>query len=211
MGEEGAQIPCLSRENGKAVISWGRPEYLVKSAYHHPAAPPPARSGGLSDSRRAAASFNAQDRAMLSEIRYRVNTPGVILETFADEVVIVNLESGNYFSIDKTGAEIWALLAEGASLPEIVSQLGRRYAAPQADIERALQAWMEQLLAEALLVPSAGGAAPDRAAIATLAPAERLPFEPPALQKYTDMQELLLLDPIHEVDETGWPNVKPAA
>jgi hypothetical protein len=22
---------------------------------------------------------------------------------------------------------------------------------------------------------------------------------------YTDMEELLLLDPIHDVDETGWP------
>ena len=26
------------------------------------------------------------------------------------------------------------------------------------------------------------------------------------LGKYTDMQELLLLDPVHEVDEAGWPN-----
>ena len=50
---------------------------------------------------------------MLSEVSYRVNSPQVILETFADEVVIVNLESGSYYSIDKVGAEIWALLAEG--------------------------------------------------------------------------------------------------
>ena len=28
----------------------------------------------------------------------------------------------------------------------------------------------------------------------------------PQLSSYTDMQELLLLDPIHEVDESGWPN-----
>jgi hypothetical protein len=28
------------------------------------------------------------------------------------------------------------------------------------------------------------------------------------LQKFTDMQELLLLDPIHEVDERGWPHRK---
>ena len=25
------------------------------------------------------------------------------------------------------------------------------------------------------------------------------------MEKYDDMQELLLLDPIHEVDEAGWP------
>jgi hypothetical protein len=28
------------------------------------------------------------------------------------------------------------------------------------------------------------------------------------LNKYTDMQDLLLLDPIHEVDAAGWPSTK---
>jgi hypothetical protein len=28
------------------------------------------------------------------------------------------------------------------------------------------------------------------------------------LERYTDMQELLLLDPIHDVDQTGWPRRK---
>jgi hypothetical protein len=30
-------------------------------------------------------------------------------------------------------------------------------------------------------------------------------FTAPALEKYNDMQDLLLLDPIHETDEQGWP------
>jgi hypothetical protein len=35
-------------------------------------------------------------------------------------------------------------------------------------------------------------------------------FEPPTLEHYTDMEYFLLLDPIHEVDESGWPHA-PAA
>jgi hypothetical protein len=35
-------------------------------------------------------------------------------------------------------------------------------------------------------------------------------FNAPVLNKYTDMQDLLLLDPIHEVDATGWPSTKPS-
>jgi hypothetical protein len=31
-------------------------------------------------------------------------------------------------------------------------------------------------------------------------------YQPPALQEYSDVQSLLLLDPIHEVTEVGWPN-----
>jgi hypothetical protein len=27
----------------------------------------------------------------------------------------------------------------------------------------------------------------------------------PKLEKYTDMEDLLLLDPIHDVQEVGWP------
>ena len=30
-------------------------------------------------------------------------------------------------------------------------------------------------------------------------------FVTPELHKFTDMQELLLVDPIHEVTEEGWP------
>ena len=35
---------------------------------------------------------------------------------------------------------------------------------------------------------------------------EKTQFEFPIIEKFTDMQELLLLDPIHEVDEKGWPH-----
>ena len=146
---------------------------------------------------------------MVTEITFRVNSSQVILESFADEVVIVNLESGNYYSIDKAGAEIWALLAEGASVPQITSAVGARYAAAEDEIERTLRSWITELLAEGLLTPAEPADNPNFPTVA--ASANKLPFEPPVLHKYTDMQELLLLDPIHEVDETGWPNAKPAA
>ena len=31
------------------------------------------------------------------------------------------------------------------------------------------------------------------------------PFTRPTITVYSDMEDLLLLDPIHDVDETGWP------
>jgi hypothetical protein len=60
---------------------------------------------------------------------------------------------------------------------------------------------VEQLLAEGLVVEDADapvGASPPAP------PADAL--EPPALEKFTDMQDLILLDPVHEVDERGWPH-----
>jgi hypothetical protein len=50
--------------------------------------------------------------------------------------------------------------------------------------------------AHSLCVASLQGAAPEARAVA---------FVPPSLAKFQDMQDLLLLDPIHETDEPGWP------
>ena len=33
-----------------------------------------------------------------------------------------------------------------------------------------------------------------------------IPYEKPKIETFSDMKDLLLLDPIHDVDETGWPS-----
>jgi hypothetical protein len=66
---------------------------------------------------------------------------------------------------------------------------------------------VEELVAESLIVPLSS--APTPASGKTPAPVEPgTPFVPPVLERYTDMQELLFLDPIHDVDESGWPHRK---
>lgn len=34
-------------------------------------------------------------------------------------------------------------------------------------------------------------------------------YRPPVLEVFADMQDLLLLDPIHDIDEVGWPVARP--
>jgi hypothetical protein len=138
--------------------------------------------------------------------RYRVNKPHVILENFDDEIVIVNLESGNYYSIDAIGAEIWTMVQRGATVAEIAVQLSREYDAAIQIIEKAVMEFVRMILSEKLIVPNANAAAQHYPPDASASNVHK-PFTVPALHKYTDMQELLLVDPIHEVDETGWPNI----
>jgi hypothetical protein len=38
---------------------------------------------------------------------------------------------------------------------------------------------------------------------------EKINFEAPILSKFTNMQDFLLVDPIHEIDYTEWPKNKP--
>ncbi len=142
----------------------------------------------------------------MDSTRYRVNAPGVVEESIDGEVLIVNLDTGNYYSADKSGEVIWRLLAGGASGDEAVAALAQRYRATPAELTEAVRALLGQFLEDQLLVSADGvGRSPNGIPAAEREPA---PFEAPALRKYTDMQELLLLDPVHEVDEEGWPNPK---
>jgi Coenzyme PQQ synthesis protein D (PqqD) len=144
----------------------------------------------------------------------RINSPTVVHETFEDEVVIVNLENGNYYSFDKkAGADIWALIERGATVGDIEAEIAASYESDEPTIAHAVGAFLEELQREGLVVFD--GAAPDgRPSLVVKGGGLGQPrprFETPVLNKYSDMRELLLLDPIHEVDEAGWPKGKPPA
>jgi hypothetical protein len=123
-----------------------------------------------------------------------------------DEFVIVNLFSGNYYSIDAIGAEIWAMVQKGASTAEIITHLSRESDGDIAIIEEAVMSFMREIISENLIVTDAVESS-QSPALDNAGSRVHKQFTAPVLHKYTDMQELLLVDPIHEVDETGWPNI----
>ncbi len=135
-----------------------------------------------------------------------VNRPNVISEIFEDEAVAVNFETGSYFGLSGTALAIWSLLDGAVNADTIADTLAGRYAGDpevmRADVQRFLTELVEQNLIRAC---DAAGPAP------ILKPAPASAWEQPKLQAYEDMKDLLLLDPIHDVDATGWPARKPEA
>lgn len=137
-------------------------------------------------------------------MRYRVNTPQVSSETIEGEVVIIDFISGAYFSTDKIGAVIWENIKAGLAPERIVAGIKSRYPDQAEECGQAIAAFIAQLESEKLValdfVESATAAADshDQAIYPDV-------FVAPVLNKYTDMQDLLLLDPIHETDAQGWP------
>jgi hypothetical protein len=137
-------------------------------------------------------------------MRFKVNGPPVIHQTLDGEVIVVNLDTGSYYSFDGVAAEIWAAVGRGLTVEEAVAEVADRYGASSDVAEPAVKRFLAELAQEELIV-SVNGSAP----LAAPAAVDGVPgdaFPEPLLNKYTDMQELLLLDPIHEVDERGWPN-----
>ena len=138
--------------------------------------------------------------------QFRVNTPTVTHETIDGEAVIINLDTGNYYSLVDAGSFIWSLVDKGASASEIQNQIVQTYQGDAQDIDRGVHELLAQLQQENLIVPVDGAAeALDPAQVAPANNHEKPSFNPPSLNKYSDMQELLLLDPIHDVDDAGWP------
>lgn len=143
-------------------------------------------------------------------MRYRVNTSQVINEVIDGEAIMINLATGSYYSLDRVGAEVWALVEASMSVDGIAAELGRRYDAAPDDIRRGLEDLLQHLSSEQLVVPCVDGeadSAADAAATPETATGPRQPFQPPRLEKFTDMQDLILLDPVHEVDSRGWPHL----
>lgn len=138
-----------------------------------------------------------------------LNGPGVVCDVVGDEVVFVNLESGAYYSTEGAGAAIWRLLAEGRTIDGAIRGIGARYAGDAAEIERDVRAFVDRLVSESL-VRIGSGAAPAAAPPDEDPSADRPRFPGIVFQKYVDLEELLLLDPIHEATDAGWPNAKKA-
>jgi hypothetical protein len=141
-------------------------------------------------------------------MKYRANAPHVIAETIGGETIIVHLSTGCYYNLGGTAVDIWEAIAAGNPPDAITRQLVARYDAGEAEIEAAVSRILEELQREELIVVSDEDGAPpveDPTVEAT-----RAPFHEPSLSKFTDMQDIILLDPVHEVDARGWPHTDPA-
>lgn len=141
---------------------------------------------------------------MATVTRYQVNAPNVVHERFEDgEATVINLQSGAYFSLDPSAATIWEELHRGHGPAAIVELLSARHDAVPGEISDAVHAFVEELRTLELIVASSAPQA-ERTPLDTSEP--RTPFVRPTLQRFNDLEDLLLLDPIHDAGDAGWPH-----
>jgi hypothetical protein len=145
----------------------------------------------------------------IAMIRYFKLKPSVVHEKFGDETVIVSLDSGSYYSAQGTGGVIWNLVSEGSSERNIVRHIRAEFNGDSDEISRATANFLDQLIEESLVSPEYVDDGDGSSLAHSVGKPDQV-FVTPLLQKYTDMEEMLMLDPIHEVDEQGWPStIKP--
>jgi hypothetical protein len=77
--------------------------------------------------------------------------PDVLHRELGPEVVLLNLKTGVYHGLNASGAAMWALMAQGRSLREIVNALTSEYQTDEQTLRRDLLELVGQLRASELI------------------------------------------------------------
>jgi hypothetical protein len=138
------------------------------------------------------------------EPSYRVNSPTVAHENIDGETMVIHFETGAYYNLQGSALLIWDQVVDGATADDIVAAVRNAFQGDPGVMRQSVLAFLEELAEEHLVVPM-NGSAPARPDSVRRDPGAMRPFESPQLNKYTDMQDFLLADPVHDTDDAGFP------
>lgn len=128
---------------------------------------------------------------------FRPASAEVIYKDFGDELVVANLETGLFYSLGGSAGLIWADLVAGHSGAAIASAFAEQ---DTNSVAAAIGSFIAGLVVEKLLVPA-------EARDGTTLPPVSHTFATPTMERFDDLQGILLLDPIHDLGATAWPTV----
>ena len=138
--------------------------------------------------------------------RWQLNEREVSSEVIDGELIIMHLKSGKYYSSAGVGPLVWSCVARGLTSMAASEVVAKHCGMRAQDVAADVEAFIASLVSEELLRESP--AEPTEAVLEQTG--EALVYAKPELQVYSDMKDLLLLDPIHDVSEEGWP-IRPVA
>jgi len=86
-------------------------------------------------------------------MRYAINDKEVAFRVLDDGAVIVNYESGYYYTLNATGTFLWELLSEREQTQEeLVAELARVFEQDEAAVAADVQQHLDELQRENLII-----------------------------------------------------------
>lgn len=132
------------------------------------------------------------------------NAPLVVSETVDGEAIIMHHGSGHYFDTSASGAVLWQAIEGGATRAGLVLRLTTAFEVDGDAATAAVDEFVATLSAHDLIREAPGTGATRLEPVGL-----RQAFAAPVLGVHADLADMLLLDPIHDVDESGWPAARP--
>lgn len=130
---------------------------------------------------------------------YIIDNDVTLSEKVDLDTVVINLSNGCYYNFNATASYIWELIGAGTSKDEIVTQYSDSFKLSKEETDSEVS--------EILNTITSGDLARlvTEKPVVAIQPVEIPAYITPQIETFDDMQEMLLLDPIHEVTEKGWP------
>lgn len=130
--------------------------------------------------------------------RFGLASARVMAHDYDDEVVAANLDTGWFYSLTGSYRAVWCALADGYSVAELsdAAQVDERFVGAIGEV-------VELATVAGLLAPSAR--------TRPASPLTVTAWADGSVEAFDDLQDALLLDPVHEVSGAGWPYAEPGA
>jgi hypothetical protein len=93
---------------------------------------------------------NARQAAPIGDVRVRV-PDGVIHRVFGDQLVLLNLQTGQYHGLNATARHMFELMLERAGTAGVVDDLAREYGRPAEEMQADLTSLCQALTGRGLL------------------------------------------------------------
>lgn len=126
----------------------------------------------------------------------RIALPDVTYEYLDGEVIAIHFTRGTYFSMRGAAAVAFMALCEGFPIQNLTDL----YSSAPGNAAEQLRALAETWVTEGLLETTDS---PEGRVIADTK--DTVLWVEPSSEKFSDMEQLLLADPIHDVGPNAWP------
>src|SRR3954452_14394291 len=127
------------------------------------------------------------------------SVPLLISQQFDSEVVLANYQNGVYYNLDGSAAQIWLGLKANRTVEEIGSAVAGATGGDVPSITQQVQAFVDSMLAEGVIAEGAPEPRVETSietSIETWAPVLSGAFVAPEFQRFDNLRELLLMDPV---------------
>ena len=89
----------------------------------------------------------------MAEQNYQPN-PDVVAQRVQDEVVLVNLRTNEIYTLNRTAARAWELIAEGLDRPGVEAGLAREFSVDETQVGGELDGLLDELVEKELIQPA---------------------------------------------------------
>lgn len=130
---------------------------------------------------------------------YVVDASSTASEEFDGETIVIQFKVGTYSVFTGSGPQIFAMLATPCSAEAITTVISESGGGDPDSVGKQVAAFIQSLVDARIIIESEQTEIPSTLEFTG-------EFATPAMETFEDLADMMLLDPVHEVDiDIGWP------